>query len=170
MRLLDPSAVLFIGERPKHRDGFRRAEGHVPAGGMLARATAILSEPVSGLGIEAAERGFEFRLRHRAAKAQSLGAFTGPAAGGLYAARIIFIAPQMGVIGERRLCVAPRRDRRHHGSMPCLPNLIGQVLAETGRRCRWRFAVGASARRRRRHPGPVSRNDRLPKFRQADIG
>jgi len=32
VRLLDGMTITFVGQRPQHRNGFRRAEGHVPAG------------------------------------------------------------------------------------------------------------------------------------------
>ena len=114
IRPLDRLPLGFIRQRPKDGDGFRRAERHVPAGRMLACATALLNEAFAGLGIDATQRRLEFRLRDRPAQAQPLGAFTGPAAGRLPAARVVIVAAEMIVIGKGRFGAATRRDRGNH--------------------------------------------------------
>ena len=81
---------------------------------MLSRATALLNDPFAGFGIDAAQRRLEFRLCDRSAQAQALGAFTGPAAGRLPAARVVIVAAEMIVIGKGRFGVATRRDRGNH--------------------------------------------------------
>src|SRR5215475_11968394 len=98
--------------------------------------SALPGKPITGLRVKARKRGPEFCLRNRSAQAQSLGACAGPAAWWFAPALIIVIPAQMVVIAQRRLGVAPCRDRRHHGLMPCLPNLFGQFLGETGWRGR----------------------------------
>src|SRR5215467_5150262 len=95
VRFLDSSANWFVGERPKHRDGLWRAEGHIPAGGMFPPPTAILNEPISRLGIETAERSLEFRLRYRPPEAQPIGSLPGPSSRRFGLARIVVIAAEM---------------------------------------------------------------------------
>lgn len=114
MRALDRLPFGASGERPQNGDRFRRAECHVPTRRMLSRPPALLDEAFAGLGIDAAQCGLEFRLRHWSAQAQPLRASAGPAAGRLAAARIVIVAAEMIVIGESCFGAATCRDRRHH--------------------------------------------------------
>ncbi len=100
MRLRNHLALGSLRERPQHEHGFGSAEGHVPTGRMLAAAK--LRQPLAGLGIDAAQSGIGLGLRDRAAQAEPLDRFAGPAARRLPITAVVIVALQMAVVARGR--------------------------------------------------------------------